>query len=192
MPSESKSADSSLVTVDSSAKVSLSPDVKSFMDTINPLSSVSKMISEMIACRIEIKRLQNEHQRIQNEYQGIQNDYQINSKKVDATLKLALTSLEDRRVTMEHFFHIVENEMSQHHISNDEVIAALKDARKEAMSRDTPTEVKVVIYQTIQILSQTLVSSQQAGSERLNILVQSVKNDLLAVPSLAGLLPPKQ
>ncbi len=65
----SKSSDSSLVTVDASGKISLPSECSNFIDALNPLGGLAKIISELIACRIEIKRLSNQALEIKNEYQ---------------------------------------------------------------------------------------------------------------------------
>lgn len=175
------STERSLITVDSSKQISLASGFNNFVDALNPLGNLAKVVAEIMACRVEVKRLQNEAREIQYEYEA-------NNRKIDATLKIALQSLEDRRIAMDRFFANAEREMRQHHIYGNQLVRSLQNMNQLATRRDIPFDEKKLIYETIQSLSKEIVSAQKVGVDTLNVILHSTRHDLLAVPSLSGLL----
>ena len=188
MPSESFD----LTTIDSNG-IALASEFVSFMDALNPLGNLAKVVAKVVACRVDIKRLQNEAKEIQRDYelrsQQSKHDYEVTSKKIDATLVIALKSLDDRRFAMERFFSQAEKEMRQHHIYGNQIVRALQNMRELAFRRDISFEEKKLAYEAIQSLSKDLVASQKNGSVSLSILVQNTRQDL---SSVTRLLPSSQ
>jgi len=177
------SSERSLITVDSSKQVSLVSGFNNFIDALNPLGNLAKVVAEIVACRVETKRLQNEALEIQYEYEA-------NNRKIDATLKIAIQSSEDRRMAMERLFTHAERDMRQHHIYGNQLVRTLQNMNQLATRRDISFDEKKLVYETIRSLSKDMVSAQKVGVESLNALVQSTRHDLLAVPSLSKLLSP--
>ncbi|MFG6100515.1 hypothetical protein D0962_37560 [Leptolyngbyaceae cyanobacterium CCMR0082] len=178
-----------LTTVDSTGIV-LASEFVSFMDALNPLGNLAKVVAKVVACRVDIKRLQNEANEAKRAYElkakQSKYDYEITSKKIDATLAIALESLDNRRFAMEQFFSHAEKEMRQHHIYGNQIVRTLQNMRELAFRRDVPFEEKKLAYEAIQSLSKDLVASQNNGTTTLGILVQNTRQDLSAV---AGILP---
>lgn len=178
-----------LTTIDSTGIV-LASEFVSFMDALNPLGNLAKVVAKVVACRVDIKRLQNEADEAKRSYESrarqSKYDYEITSQKIDATLAIALKSLENRRFAMDRFFSHAEKTMKQHHIYGNQIVRTLQNMRELAFRRDISFEEKKLAYEAIQSLSKDLVASQSNGSAALGILVQNTRQDLSA---LAGLLP---
>jgi hypothetical protein len=172
----------SLVTVDSN-RLSLTQGLNAFVDALNPLGAIAKTVAEIMACRIEIERIRQESETIRLEYQS-------RNRAIDATLQIALNALENRRVAMERFFQHAERQMRQHHIYGNQIVRTIQNMNKLITKRGISLEEKQLAHETIRSLSRELVVTQQAGAKTLAVLVETTRQDLLAVPPLKGLLPP--
>ncbi len=172
----------SLITV-SSDGVSLASGLSGFVSALNPLGAISKTVAEIMACRLEIQRIRQETERVRMEYQ-------VRSRAIDATLQVALNALENRRLAMEHCFRHAEMDLRQHHIYGNQIVRAIQNMNELVRDRSASIEEKRLAHETLRALSRLLVDAQEAGAKSLSVLVEATRQDLLAVPSLKGLLPP--
>jgi hypothetical protein len=78
-------------------------------------------------------------------------------------------------------FDQVAEEMKQCHVERNEITNSLRELRKRAFDSKVPFEEKKYIYETIQVLSGNLVDSHKSGSDSLNLLVQSTRQDLISI-----------
>lgn len=171
----------SLVKVTSN-QISLVDGLNAFITALNPLGAIAQTVAEIMACRVEIKRIQQEREAIRLEYEA-------RNRAIDATLEVALRMLEDRRIAMERFFDHAEREMRQHHIYGNQLVRTLQNMNQLVVQRDLSFEEKQLAHESIRVLSRQLVDSQKAGERSLAILVEITRRDLQALPSVRKLLP---
>lgn len=152
-----------------------------FVSALNPFGDIARGIGEIMACRVAIKRLRNEAKQI--EY-----DYYSDKNRVDATLKVALRTLENRRVAMERFFDNAEIRMRQHHIWGNQRVKVIVAMTGLISQRDMSLQEKQLAHETIRALSTDLVESQRHGTAALSVLMETARQQLMSVPSFRGML----
>ena len=167
----------------SATGIALASGLETFLSALNPLGAIAQTVGEIMACRVEIRRIQTEAEQIRLEYEA-------QNRRVGATLLVAMTSLEQRRIAMERFFDHAERQMRQHHIWSNQRIRVIQSMTQLITQRDASFAEKQLAHETLRAMSSDLVAAQEAGSSTLTVLVEATRQDLLAVPSLRGLLPP--
>lgn len=179
---------SNLVTVDTSAVTvekyarPTSTGFTSFVENLNPIGSITKTLAELMACRLELKKLNHQAKRIKSQYD-------LDNKRVDGGLKIALYELETRRKSVEACFIHAENSLRDQQISTAEVIGAIRDSRKVISDRKISLDEKQCAHETIRELSKTLVGFQKEGSKRLKTLIDTTKTELSSVSTVTAFLP---
>jgi hypothetical protein len=176
------SSERSLITFTPGGGVSLISGINAFLSGLTPLGAIAKTVGEIMACRVEIKRLQ-------NDAQAIRQEYEVKNRQVDVVLQVALQSLEQRRVAIERFFDHADRQMMQQHIWSSQRVRVIQNMTDLISRRGISLEEKILAHETLRAMSKDLIAAQELGSAALSVLVETARQDLLSVPSIKGLLP---
>ena len=171
-----------IIDITPSGDISFTANVNSFLKALNPLGAISDTVGKIVACRVQMKRLKNDTIEIKR-------DYDARNKMIDGTLKYAMLQIENQREGMEKYFQHASKQLELSRIYSSERVRVIQSMTKLMTDANSTLEVKQLAAETIKAMSTDLIASQQAGSTTLSALVQSANQNLLAVPSLAGLLP---
>lgn len=176
------SPERSLINVTPGGQLSMVSGLNAFLSALNPLGAIAKTVGEIMACRLEIKRLH-------IEAESARREYELKNRQVDAVLQYAFQSLEQRRVAMERFFDQAEREMRQQHIWGNQRVRVMQNMTALISRQNISLDEKKLAHETIRAMSKDLVAAQELGSAALSVLVDAARQDLLSVPSIEGLLP---
>lgn len=175
-------SDKDIVDITPSGEVSFATNVTNFLNALNPLGTISQTIGKIMACRVQMKKLQIEAEEIKR-------DYEARSKMIDGAMKYAIQQLEIQRAGMEKYFQHAAKQLELSSIYSNERIRVMKAMTDLMVDSKSSLEEKKLAQETIKAMSSDLIESQNAGSTILSKLVEASNKNLLSVPSLAGLLP---
>lgn len=176
------SSNNQIIDITPSGDVSFTANVNSFLKALNPLGAISDTVGKIVACRVQIKQLKNDALEIKR-------DYDFRNKMIDGALKHAVQQIELQRSGMEKYFQHASKQLELSRIYSSERVKVMQSMTALMSDPTQPFEVKQLAMETIKTMSSDLIASQQAGSTTLSVLVKSANQNLLSVPSMAGLLP---
>lgn len=173
-----------IIDVTPKGDVSFVGNVNTFLEALSPLGAISNTIGKIIACRVQIRALQ-------NEADAIRRDYEARNKVIDGSLRYAMTQLENQRIGMENYFQHAAKQLELSRIYSSERIKVIRAMTAVMTNPNVPFQEKQLAQETIKAMSSDLIISQEAGSTTLSALIEASNRNLLSVPSLAGLLSSK-
>lgn len=162
--------------------ISFVSNVTSFLQALNPLGAISDTVGKIMACRVQIRELQNEAEEIRQEYEA-------RNKMIDGTLAYAMQQLEMQRTGMEKYFSHAAKQLEMSRIYSSERVKVIRAMTQLMVDPKASFDEKKLAQETIKAMSSDLILSQEAGTTTLSALIESSNRNLLSVPSLAGLLP---
>ena len=173
--------------------VRLGGGVASILEALNPLGVIGKAITEILAYRVESKRLDLERERIIAQAKAIDTaiqhklayelrQFDLQRKALLACLTHAERVLHERRATRDALIRSLDN---------------LNNVMQEMMTKDhLNSAVSTIFRDSLSIISGQLVQLEKAGSsevkamsDQLHRIVGDVRRDLESVPT-SKLLPP--
>lgn len=176
------SSNNEIIDISASGQVSFATNVSNFLEALNPLGAISQTVGKIMACRVEMKRLQNEAEEIRREYEA-------RNKMIDGALGIAMQQLEAQRIGMAKYFDHAAKQLEMSRIYSSERVKVMRAMTSLMTNPRASLEEKKLAQETIKAMSTDLILSQQAGSTTLSALIEASNNKLLSVPSLAGMLP---
>ena len=171
-----------IVDITPAGNVSFLTNVTSFLEALNPLGAITDTVGKIIACRVEMRRLQVEAEEIRLEYIA-------KNRMIDGTMEYAMRRLEAQRIGMERYFDHASKQLDHERIYNSRRVAVMEKMTTIMVDRSQPFEVKVLAQETIIAMSRHLIDAQANSSASLSVLVEASSRNLLSVPSFTGLLP---
>ena len=150
------------------------------VEALNPFGDIKDMVADILNYQHQAKMLKVEQIRITEEAK-------IRHHQIDATLKVALKILEDRKKAIKNAFQIVSKELKQQHIERNEIIRSISNLNNGILDKANSLETKQLLQTALVEMSALLTNLGDQSTSKLALITENTSKALDAIPSTKGL-----
>lgn len=161
------------VTIASNGEVSLATDISLYAKALAPLESNAEIFSQIIACRLEAKGLRTQAKEIKL-YKELIDKNSITDDKT----KFALQDLQAQITGLEDFFKKASDRLNNLSVYRSSIIQITNEMTRLMAGDKTSFTEKQFAFETIQVLSASLVSIEEKNSSLLMQLIKDSSDNI--------------
>jgi predicted ABC-class ATPase len=137
------------------------------LQTFNPFGPLADAYAKTLAYRLESKRLKIEMERVREQAR-------VADKLIDASFRLKMEELEQRRVAINRYFDTVQQQLDHLHVERMTVLKMIEAAAKRTMEPSIPLEERRLFKEMTSEMTATLPSFAEKANQSLQTLVQAL------------------
>lgn len=161
------------------------------LEALNPLGTIGRAITEILAYRTATKRLAVEQVRIQEQAKAI-------GQAIQAKATYEMSRLEAQRQALLGCITYAENVLREGRATREHLAQSLDRVTATLCSPNIPLDALPIYRDTVKLLSGMLVDLHKEGTAQiaglsggLHAIVGEVRRELEGMPPINRLLPPK-
>jgi len=152
----------------------IKPGLGSLVILLEPLGKIAKeTVAEILDYRHKIKLLEAEQKRKINENK-------LKENQIDASLKFALKSLNERKIQLEKSFNIISKDLEQQHIERSKIIMSVSNLNNAIINKDYSFEDRQLFQTSLIEMSNLLKSMGEQSTSKLSLIAQNTQKALEA------------